>query len=69
MNERGGLVNISMKKESDVYLEMRGVNGDIPVVVIENPEESHLGSYTCTATNSLGESYQMLELKGNASTL
>ena len=64
-NEREEMVIISMKNKSDVSLEMRGVYKDVPVVVIKNPEESHIGSYMCTATNSLGESHQMVELKGN----
>ena len=38
-----------------------------PVVVIENLKGSHLGSYMCIATNSLGESDKIVELKGNAS--
>jgi len=61
INERG---NICMR---DVSVDMRGVNEDLPVVVIENPKGSHLGSYMCIATNSLGESHKIVELEGNAS--
>ena len=35
------------------------------VISITKPEDVHLGTYACTAVNSLGQARQTISLKGN----
>ena len=63
---RGGIEDISVQNENEerVWVEERGKNSDISVVVIRNPQNHHLGTYICTATNTVGEAHEIIVLRG-----
>ena len=62
MEKRGQVENISL--ERGVWVEERE---EVLVVVIKNPQDHHLGSFICSATNKLGEDHQVIKLKGKSS--
>ena len=66
ISEGGRIGNIS-ENGGSVWVDQRGKDGVISVVVIQNPQVHHLGTYICTATNAVGEGHQMIMLKGKLS--
>ena len=71
IDEEQRVRNISEQSDNgrSVWVDQRGKNGDISVVVIKKPQDHHLGAYICTATNEVGEGHQMITLKGKLSNL
>ena len=59
--------NISVDwNKRTLVVERRLGSERLSVVVIQSPQDQHLGEYVCSATNTLGQDQQGIVLKGES---